>query len=291
MTGLVSELQELAIQPDLSVSDLLKMVKLAAVKLKLGPPLEWVERELTGYSDAADIPDYRIVRGSLFAHTLYQGKLPIAGDPATIASLSTIPLFEPLGTLESLLNSSSGHELVTKLDQETTNRINEDNGGLNSPIYVHISPSQLVTVVNRVRYMVLNWAVELEERGVMGEGISFSTTKKGITAAVGQTITIGTLHGALNNAAITGDNNTTALNADNSSDSSNQIFNDLSSAITSSVTNTPDREAMLVLVDQLKQQQGHESYKLPFASLMEYAANYITVLGPFIPALTTMFPG
>jgi len=47
---------------------------------------------------------------------------------------------------------------------------------------------------------------------------------------------------------------------------------------------------MLALVEQLKELRGTQEFKLPFAKLLEYAANYATVLGPFLPALGAMLP-
>ena len=291
MTGLVEEIQALAIDHNSSVSDLLRKVKLAAVKLKLDEAVEWVERELTGYTEREDVPDYRIIRGSIFSHTRFHGHVALGGDPESIISLSTQHLYEPIASLESLVKNKSGGTLMIKLDERLTHRINEFNRGPHHPIYIHFTSSVIVTIIDRVRNMVLDWVVGLERQGIMGEGISFSVAEKEKAAAVGQTITIGTLYGGMNNASVTGDNNATNVSADNSVHVDNSMFTDLSRAIESNVDNAADKEVMLALVEQLKREQHKPGFKLPFASLMEYVANYATVLGPFLPALTSMLPG
>ncbi len=286
VAGLVEEIQAQAIDRKSSVSDLLRKVKLAAVKLNLDEAVEWGERELTGYTKAEDVPDYRIIRGSMFSHPRFHGQMAISGDPETVIKLSTQRLFEPIASLESLLDQESNGTLMIKLDEWITHRINQLNGGSHHPIYIHFTRSVIVTIIDRVRNMVLDWAVGLERQGIMGEGLSFSVAEKEKAASVGQTITIGTLYGGMNNASVTGDNNTTTVSAENSVQVDNSIFTDLSSAIESNVTDAADKEIMLALVEQLNQERGKSGFRLPFANLMEYAANYATVLGSGLIART-----
>ena len=191
MTGLVEEIQAQAIDSNSSVCDLLRKVKLAAVKLKLDEAAEWVERELTGYTKAEDVPEYRIIQGTIFSHTRFHGQMALSGDPETVIKLSTQHLFEPIASLESLVDDKSGDTLMIKLDERITHRINKFNGGPHHPIYIHFTSSVIVTIIDRVRNMILDWAVGLEKQGIMGEGISFSVAEKEKAAAVGQNITIG----------------------------------------------------------------------------------------------------
>ncbi len=290
MTGLVEEIQAKAIDRSGSVSDLLRKSKLTAAKLKLDVAVEWIERELNGYTKAEDVPDYRIIRGSIYSHSRFHGHIALGGDPASVMKLSTQHICESIASLESLVGDQSDGTLMIKLDERITHRINQANGGPHDPIYIHFTPSVFVSIIDRVRNMVLDWAVELERQGITGEGISFSVTEKEKAAAVGQTITIGVLYGGLSNANVNGDGNNTAVSTDGSVRTNHGVLNDLSGAIESSVADVADKEAMLALVEQLKQQQGTPGYKLPFADLMEYVANYTTVLAPFLPALTKMLP-
>ncbi|MBP8233479.1 MAG: hypothetical protein KAY22_14335 [Rhizorhabdus sp.] len=80
MAGSVEEIQAQALDPNVKVSDLLRRVKLAAVKLQLEDTAEWVDRELRGYSDPETVPTYRRTVGQLRAHTLFHGILPVMGN-------------------------------------------------------------------------------------------------------------------------------------------------------------------------------------------------------------------
>lgn len=290
MTGLVEEIQAQAIDRNASVADLLRKVKLAAVKLKLDDAVEWVGQELNGYASTAEVPDYRVIRGSIFSHSPYHGQVAMSGDPETIVKLSTQKLCEPIASLEDLVADKAGGTLMIKLDERITHRINQSNGGRHFPIYVHFTSSVIVSIVDRVRNMVIDWAVALEQQGILGEGITFTLAEKQKAAAAGMTINIGTLSGGFHQANVTGDGNTTNVTSDQSVHTNHGVLNDLSSAIEANVKESADKEAMLALVEQMKQTQGKPGFKLPFSGLVEYAANYATVLGPFLPALTKMLP-
>ncbi|MBA4043590.1 MAG: hypothetical protein C0471_04105 [Erythrobacter sp.] len=67
MVGLVEELQRDALDTNVRVDQLLRKVKLAAVKLGLSDALLWVDEELNGYQDREELPDYRKTRGQTIA--------------------------------------------------------------------------------------------------------------------------------------------------------------------------------------------------------------------------------
>jgi hypothetical protein len=86
MPTIVEQIQRDALDPSVSVSTLLRRVKLAAAKLGLGQVENWVEQELNGYSST--LPEYRIMRGSPMAFNPYTGWQPLMGssDEARIAA-------------------------------------------------------------------------------------------------------------------------------------------------------------------------------------------------------------
>jgi hypothetical protein len=60
MTGLVDELQTRALERSTPVSDLLRIAKVAAVKLSLDEFLVWIESEMGGYTNL-EVPPYRVI--------------------------------------------------------------------------------------------------------------------------------------------------------------------------------------------------------------------------------------
>jgi AbiTii len=59
--SIIEQIQRDALDRAVSVSDLLRRMKLAATKLGLGAVEDWVEQELNGCK--GELPDYRIIHG------------------------------------------------------------------------------------------------------------------------------------------------------------------------------------------------------------------------------------
>jgi hypothetical protein len=292
MAGLVEQIQAAALNRQESVSDLLRKMKLAAVKLGISEAIEWVDHELKGYGVGSNVPEYRLVHGAAYGHSPYHGRVPVMGDPAIVRKISSPTLFESIASLESLVGSAEGgEELTIQLSPELTQRLNRGSGAPAIPIFIHLPSSSVVGIVDQVRNRVLDWAIELEKQGITGEGISFSMSEKQKAAEVGTQITIGTVFGQVSNAVASGENNSQVLTQAASAVDASTVFGDLTKAIGATVENAADRDAMLDLVEQMSKTRGTPDYNPPLQKMMEYAANYVTVLGPFLPALTKMLTG
>jgi hypothetical protein len=100
--GLVEEIQKAAIDPNAAVSTLLRQVKLAAFKLKLDSVEDWVEAELNGYSNGAELPAYRKVGGSALVRTLHNGWQPLVLENDT-EFLRTASIGDSVTSIETLL--------------------------------------------------------------------------------------------------------------------------------------------------------------------------------------------
>jgi hypothetical protein len=70
---LLGELQELAQAQDTSVLELLRRAKVIATKLGREEDRSWIERELNGYPDGADIPRYREIPSVLKVKNPFHG--------------------------------------------------------------------------------------------------------------------------------------------------------------------------------------------------------------------------
>jgi len=72
--------------------------------------------------------------------------------------------------------------------------------------------------------------------------------------------------------------------------SSDQLFVQLREA-THSIVNEAEREKLLIRLDELEKTQGSSGFSAAYQSFIASAANYMTIFGPFIPALTQMLSG
>jgi hypothetical protein len=287
MAGLVEEIQAQALDPTVKVSDLLRRVKLAAVKLQLEDTVEWVDRELRGYSDPDTVPVYRRTSGQLRAHTRFHGVVPVVGSGGWIDDVCKNPISLSVAKVEVLCGDGT-QEVIGQVHGEIETQMNKAHGTPGTEYYVHTQQSVFLDILEQVRNLVLDWAIGLEKAGILGEGISFTVEEKDKAARVAPSISIGNFSGHLHHGDVTGHQNRTLIGStDNSSNSLDidALFQELVQAINSNVGNGTDRAAMIEIAKEMEAAKGTPDYTPWFQKLVGYAANYVTVLGPFLPAL------
>lgn len=176
MPSIVEQIQRDALDPAIPVSSLLRRVKLAAAKLALGDVETWVERELNGYN--GKVPDYRILTGSPKALNPYVGWIPLSG--AGVVDISQKGVGQSIASLEDLLVGATGDSrtMVIRMPQFVQDTFARNNDGAEFVCSLHVDRSQLASVLDRVRSMVLDWAIELERAGVVGSEFSFSNEER-----------------------------------------------------------------------------------------------------------------
>ncbi|WP_447726437.1 AbiTii domain-containing protein [Sphingomonas koreensis] len=293
MAGLVEEIQAQALDPSVKISDLLRRVKLAAVKLKLDAAAEWVDRELRGYSDPEMIPPYRRTRGELRAHTRFHGVLPVTGNSSWIDEVCNTPIGDSIAKIEALAGDGAG-ELIGKVQGGFETQMNEAHGTPGTEYYVHTPQSVFLDILDQVRNLILDWAIDLEKADIMGEGISFSVEEQKKAAHAAPAINIGTFSGHLHQGNISGHQNRTLVaSTDNSTNSLDidTLFQELIQAIDSNVGNQTHRKELHEIIQKMDATKGTADYVPWFQKLVGYAADYATVLGPFLPALSHLVPG
>jgi hypothetical protein len=173
MPALVPELVNMASDPAVSVSDLLRRALVAARRLDVPDLVDWLTSELNGYK--GEVPDYRKIRGHLEAMNPYNGPVPLqmAGHGADWLTLlterSSIPELELLSRGTGTLH----RHFPTALERDLMN-------AMNVPMRPHLmfTTVQIRGIVERVRSRILEWALDLEGRGVFGKGLTFTQKEK-----------------------------------------------------------------------------------------------------------------
>lgn len=173
MTSLVLELQRDALDKSVGTADLLRKAVVVARKLKVTDLAEWLSHELNGYPEGKDVPEYRSLRGELKVHNPFRGWIPLIIQDARQAELlSTRSTSQAISELEIIANGKGGM-VYMRLPKNVEHNLMK---GMDSPLEpaVLISKTQIHGLVDKVRNTVLEWALGLEEQGIMGEGMSFS---------------------------------------------------------------------------------------------------------------------
>jgi hypothetical protein len=190
MPTLVEKLQLDAMDPKVSVTDLLRRVKFTAVQLGLGKVEDWVEQELNGYTGSIT-PDYRTLYGRPMSHHPYQGWQQIGGAPAWMSKRQNN---QAIAALEAMaLSATSDTRVHIAFPDEITEKLNKANGtvGWNCDLVVPVS--EIVRILDKVRNLVLDWALNLQKANILGSEMSFNQTEKDKAQAASTTINIGSI--------------------------------------------------------------------------------------------------
>jgi hypothetical protein len=202
MASIVEQLQSDALKQSVSVSNLLRHVKLIAAKLKLGQVEDWVQKELDGYGNS-EIPEYRLVRGAPRAHNPFHGWIPIVlDDPELMDALSTREIGQKISELEDLLTDTTQTTLQIPFPPHTVMQLNQNARVPLADMALHVSRAAVVGIVDSVRNRILDWAIELERSGIKGSEISFSADEQSIAKQPAVTMHIGNIHNFTGNLGV-----------------------------------------------------------------------------------------
>ncbi|MEP2943138.1 MAG: hypothetical protein ABJO72_05015 [Hyphomicrobiales bacterium] len=193
MAGLIQEIQQKALQSDLAIDDLLRMVKLAAAKLGLDSLGSWVEQELNGYHQ--DVPEYREIYGRPYAYNPYNGWIPlVSNNQELIDTISMVPVQQSIGSIHEMLSKSNDGEFHFQLPSNSVTALNSMMDFQTSKVIIKVGRSNLISAIGVVRNRALDWAIEMEKQGIKGEGLSFNSDEKQQAQAVMNTFNIGDIH-------------------------------------------------------------------------------------------------
>ena len=183
MKSIIRELQKEAISSNIKVSDLLRKALIVAAKLSLVDFQNWVKKELNGYGDGDEIPKYREIKGTIKARNPYRGWESVKSkDPSYIDKLSHVNAIQTIAELEHLIEEG---DKENALQAELPNKIQ---GNYRWPIAIFFSRSCIVGIVDSVKTIVLNWALKLEQDGILGEGLDFTDEERITAESVPQNI-------------------------------------------------------------------------------------------------------
>jgi len=196
---IVLELQRQALDGNIRITDLLRKALVVAKKLNISEFEKWVNLELNGYENSLEVPKYREIRGLARAWNPFHGWQPIYCDNPDIAeSLSKRGCTQCIAEVENLVrNSDDKSSLQMPYSSQQASVICKLIGDL-TEVTLMISISAMVRILDAVRNIILEWAMKLENDGILGKGMSFTTEEKE-RAFRNQEININNFQGILGN--------------------------------------------------------------------------------------------
>lgn len=179
MNGIVLELQKEAMDKKADIESLLRKSYVIARKLKLPEFQEWIQCEQEGYGKK-EVPEYRMIQGQLKALNPVRGWIPVVMDSAVAESAFTkTKLPNSVSELYDLYQNAESSMLVMNLPAERNKHVAKC-CGFNTQFRLEFGKNQIYSILSRVKNNILDWALTLEESGIVGRDYSFSEEEKKI---------------------------------------------------------------------------------------------------------------
>lgn len=178
------QLQGLASDPNSDIEELLNKALLVSRKLKIKNFRKWCESELEGYGDK-ELPEYRKFKGQLKVINPFHGYQPFIIPSELDEIVTSIEIHQSVGEINNLLKQE-GDSYINIISTEMRQILlhMQRNQITQLEPRVIFAKTQLMGVTSRIRTIILNWSLELEEDGILGKGLKFSEKEKEVAMSV-----------------------------------------------------------------------------------------------------------
>ena len=189
MSSVVLDLQNEVTKSKCDIVSVLRRAHLIATKLSLDEFNQWVVNELNGYKSQTEAPEYRSIIGQLKAFNPYQGWIPVMLADAEVEKMICHPKLINSTSEILYLCEESGSSLIVSVPTEVQNTLNEMcDTPLPMQMAVHVSKTAAADIIEKVKNTLLEWTLELEAKGILGEDMSFNDKEKEIAKTIPQQI-------------------------------------------------------------------------------------------------------
>ena len=162
------------VNEEISIEKALKRILLLANDIENNDLKQWVEKELNGYDDSDDIPDYRILGSLNLIYSGINGGFQVKNSPLPMICLNSetfddikkIKIFEPIGSIQDKANNKEGtlHMDRTYLASEVYNNTFDGLTGIQCMSISQVFDRyQFSNIVKRVNLKALDILMRLEK--------------------------------------------------------------------------------------------------------------------------------
>lgn len=230
MGSVVIELQKELLDKDCDILQSLRKAHLIASKLNLKEFDAWILCELNGYkAEGENFPEYRQMKGTLKAKNPYRGWIPaVITDKNGENLFNTVPVFESVSALLDIEKKAKDGKFYYSYPPELSMKIA---AYARTPAYMEIalfiSTVYITEAIDKVKNCLLEWTLELERKGILGENMTFSESESASAKDIAQQINnyYGTVvNGNVNDSQIvSGNNNSVTYNSTTVSEAVKEI--------------------------------------------------------------------
>lgn len=296
--SLLREIQSAAIDSKTDIASLLRKCKVLAARLGSIEFRAWVDKELSGYKSADDLPEYRILHvnskghfSGPFGSGINNADIPLLCIPEEFREgLSRSNIMEPVASIEAL---------VSRCDEGTAQEPWDPNlvAFVGGKIYRNMNCMQawkvlpvtaLVAALDEIRNRILNFVLEIEAQAPNAGEAELNSTP--VAPEKVHQIFNTYISGSVQNVA-TGSHSFQQHATNN--EPSTEVFDKLLAAL-NEIQKSEVTEIIQQNIEEMRATQGTQSFKLHYQKFMALLADHMQVLGPvvapFLPALAAFVP-
>lgn len=191
MSSIVIDIQRDVLNSNKSTTDILRQAYVIARKLKIKDFEIWIYKELNGYKGNIDIPEYRIIFGTIKWWNPYRGWMPvIVEDEKMYDKLTKVVSRQSIPELEKLMDdiNKSDHKgsIIERLPDSFNNYIDDQ---VAPTQYIReLNVAGIVGIIQKVKNIIMEWILKLEEDGIIGVDMNFSDKEKQIADSKNYTV-------------------------------------------------------------------------------------------------------
>lgn len=188
MAGIVLELQKNLISDQCDILSALRKAKVIASKLSLLEFENWIDQELNGYQ-YNNAPEYRKVRGLMRAHYC-NAWIPVQMNEKLESKICEQYMTQPISTILEYANEKESGSLRLYPGAEMQNALNKlYDLPLGAEFALQIESGAVKAIIEAVKNALLNWTLELEKKGIIGQDLTFSTEEKEVAKEMSTSVT------------------------------------------------------------------------------------------------------
>lgn len=190
MSSIVLELQQELLDKNCDILQALRKAHVIATKLHLTEFDAWIQNELNGYkSEDENFPEYRQMKGTLKAKNPVRGWIPaVITNKDNEAFLNSVPVFESISALIDLKDRSPDGYFYYTYPMEYMMKMFST---ANAPAYevaLFICTIHITELIDKVKNLLLDWTLELERKGILGNDMFFNENETSSAKEVSQQI-------------------------------------------------------------------------------------------------------
>lgn len=276
MAGIVIELQQEVLKQDCDIVNVLRRAHVIATKLQLTEFDSWITHELNGYPNQEVCPEYRKIKGVLKAFNPYQGWIPaMISDIEMETDVCERKMANSISEIVSLCQEEN--DLLSEFTGAQTEILNKIFRTTFPMKYALFIPrTSVMDIIEKVKNTILEWTLKLEEKGIIGDNMTFTEKEKNTATSIPQTIN--NYYGDTKIVNSSGDN-TTVVAGDNNNvsfsyEKASKIIEEIEKSINNENLNQDDlktaKDILVDIRDKIDQKKKPSIIKATLSGLKDF---------------------